>query len=603
MATFLNLIQFNQSDFMKISKEFNIFWNYISKYKKDFYKISFLAIFSSIILATIPFIYGRLVDLAQTQPTATNLIFSLLGIWFLMNILNSIFTSLVNIKSGSLAVDLYTDLICRASSHLMRLPLSFHRERKIGEILSKTQRAADQLNRFADEVLFWSLPQFLTAVFGILFLFFIDWRLGLGVLMIFIGYATITFYKTAQIITIQRNLSVTLEEVGGNLYDAIFNVQTIKSAAAENYQEQRTKDDYKKKLDSVFKKFKLSWNTMSFWQQSFYSTGFFVLFGVAVFLLVSQSISVGKFIMFFGYLNLISNPLKHISWSWQNYKNGMATIKRVEYILEEQPEDYNEKGRVIKDLKGKVQFKNVCFKYKEKPWTLENINILVLPGQKIALVGGSGEGKTTLVDLISLYFKPQKGKILIDGINIVKLNLKSLRDNIAYVPQEIILFNDTIKNNIKFGNQKATDRQVVEAAKIANAHDFIERFPNKYEQIVGERGIKLSAGQKQRIAIARAIVRNPKILILDEATSSLDSKTEKLVQGALEKLMKNRTTFIIAHRLSTVRLADKILVLKGGKIIEEGTHQELLEKKGAFFDLYSLQFPQGAKSHIHEKEI
>ena len=292
-----------------------------------------------------------------------------------------------------------------------------------------------------------------------------------------------------------------------------------------------------------------------------------------------------------------------IGWSYQSYKNAMATIKRVEGIMQEQTEDYNGKGKVLKNLKGKVQFKNVYFKYKEKPWALDNINLSVSPGQKIALVGGSGEGKTTLVDLISLYFKPQRGRILIDGVDARKLNLKFLRDNLAYVPQEIILFNETIKDNIKFGNQKATDQEVMEAAKIANAHDFIERFPNKYNKIVGERGVKLSAGQRQRIAIARAVVRNPKILILDEATSSLDSKTEKLVQKALEKLMKNRTTFIIAHRLSTIRLADKILVLKRGKIIEEGTHEELLGKRGAFFDLYSLQFPPNVKSHIHEKEI
>ncbi|MDP2820606.1 MAG: ABC transporter ATP-binding protein [bacterium] len=588
---------------MKLSKEFKIFWSYISKYKKEFYKVSFFAIFSSIILALIPFIYGKLIDVAQTQPTATNLILSLLGIWFLINISNSVFSNLVNRRGSFLAIDLYTDLICRVSFHLMRLPLSFHREKKIGEIITKIERAADRLHGFVDQNLFWSLPQILTAVLGILFLFFIEWRLAIGVSIIFVGYAIITISKTEHIIVAQRNLSAAFEDVGGNLYDAIFNVQTIKSSAAEDYQEKRIKADYKVRLDSIFKRFSSLWNSLLLQQQIFYSTGFFILFVAAVFLLVSQSISVGKFIMFFGYLNLASNPLRMIGWSWQNFKNGMATIKRVENLMEEQTEDYNGKGKIIKNLKGKIQFKNIYFKYKEKPWALENINLSVLPGQKIALVGGSGEGKTTLVDLISLYFKPQRGKILIDGIDARKLNLKFLRDNIAYVPQEIILFNETIKDNIKFGNQKATDQEVVEAAKIANAHDFIERFPNKYEQMVGERGIKLSAGQRQRIAIARAVIRNPKILILDEATSSLDSKTEKLVQKALEKLMKNRTTFIIAHRLSTIRLVDKILVLKKGRIIEEGTHEELLEKKGAFFEFYSLQFPPNIKSQIHEKEV
>ncbi len=585
---------------MEVIKEFKILWSYLSKYKKGFYKISLLAVASSVILAAVPYFYGKIIDVAEVNPSATNVIFALLFLWFLINILNVLFTNIVNKRSSFLAVNLQTDLICAATAHIIRLPLSFHREKKEGEILSRVERAGSQLYRFTDEVLFWSLPQILTAAVGIIFLFFIEWRLALGVAIIFVGYIAITIYQTTKIIKHQKELSEVFEEVGGNLYDAVFNTQTIKSAAAEEYQEGRTKYDYKVKLDIVYKKFTLLWNSLALRQQIFYSSAFVILFGFAVFILADKQISIGKFIMFFGYLNLAANPLRMIGWSWQNYRNGMATIKRVQTIMRETPEDYNIKGKILENLKGKVKFEKVCFKYEGKPWTLENINFTVLPGQKIALVGGSGEGKTTLVDLISLYFKPQKGKILIDGLDSRSFNLRFLRDNIAYVPQEIILFNDTIKNNIKFGNIKATDEQVVAAAKIANADDFIGRFHDKYEQMVGERGIKLSAGQKQRIAIARAVIRNPKILILDEATSSLDSKTEKLVQKALEKLMKGRTTFIIAHRLSTVRLADKILVVEKGKIIEEGTHEELLKKKGAFYEFYFLQSATGFE--ISEKE-
>ena len=208
----------------------------------------------------------------------------------------------------------------------------------------------------------------------------------------------------------------------------------------------------------------------------------------------------------------------------------------------------------------------------------------------MALVGGSGEGKTTTMDLLSLYFKPDKGEILLDNINISDLDLKFLRSIIAYVPQEIILFNDTIKNNILYGKPKATDQEIIAAAKSANMADFINTLPDQYNTLVGERGVKLSTGQKQRLAIARAIIRNPKILVLDEATSSLDSKSEKLMQTALEKLEENKTTFIIAHRLSTVRKADKILVLEKGRIIEEGNHETLMKKKGAYARIYNLQF-------------
>jgi ABC-type multidrug transport system fused ATPase/permease subunit len=207
----------------------------------------------------------------------------------------------------------------------------------------------------------------------------------------------------------------------------------------------------------------------------------------------------------------------------------------------------------------------------------------------VAIVGKSGEGKSTLVDLISRYNTPQKGKILFDGVDIGKMNLADLRNNIAIVPQEVALFNDTIKNNIAYANLEAGEEDVIRSAKLANCHQFIQKFPKKYEQVVGEKGVKLSIGQKQRVAIARAILRNPRILILDEATSALDSESEKYVQEALEEVMKNRTTFVIAHRLSTIRKADLILVIEKGKIVESGDHKELMNHGGVYKKLSELQ--------------
>jgi ABC-type multidrug transport system fused ATPase/permease subunit len=253
-------------------------------------------------------------------------------------------------------------------------------------------------------------------------------------------------------------------------------------------------------------------------------------------------------------------------------------------------EPYEKKGSVKLDIKGDIELKNVNFQYESGKQVLENISFKAKAGNVIALVGESGVGKSTLIDLISGYHFPNKGELLIDNHNIHDVNLKSLRQQIAVVPQEVVLFNDTILMNIKYGNFNVTDEQVKDVAKKAHALDFIEKFPNKWEQIVGERGVKLSVGQKQRIAIARAMLRNPKILILDEPTSALDAGSERIITESLDELMEGKTTFIVAHRLSTVRKADIILVFKDGKIIESGTHDELLMIEGGEYKrLYELQ--------------
>jgi subfamily B ATP-binding cassette protein MsbA len=243
---------------------------------------------------------------------------------------------------------------------------------------------------------------------------------------------------------------------------------------------------------------------------------------------------------------------------------------------------------------GKVDFNNVTFSYKQDETILHNINISVQPGEIIALVGPSGAGKSTFVNLIPRFFDTTQGEVCVDEVDVRKINSKDLRKFIGLVPQETYLFAGTIEDNIKFGRLDATHEEIVEAAKLANAHEFITSFPDSYNTVLGERGVNLSGGQAQRVALARAFLKNPKILILDEATSALDSETESLIQEALNLLMKDRTTFMIAHRLSTVVNADRIIVLEKGKIVETGKHEELLEKKGLYFQLYNAQ---------HKKEL
>jgi len=323
--------------------------------------------------------------------------------------------------------------------------------------------------------------------------------------------------------------------------------------------------------------------------------------GIAVFTLVliigghfilsdgSDKFSPSEFIAYLVVFTQILNPAKDLARTYNTIQKGMASLDRVNAILDEKmnvPE--NENPIRINDFKDSIEFRNVSFKYSEK-YVLKNINLKIKKGQTVALVGQSGSGKSTLVDLLPRFWDIQEGEILIDGINIKDYKLTDLRSLMGNVNQESILFNDTIRNNISFGVDSASDKEIEEAAKVANALEFIKEKDGNFNYIVGDRGGKLSGGQRQRLSIARAVLKNPPIMILDEATSALDTESEKLVQEALTNLMKNRTSIVIAHRLSTIKNADMICVLNDGEIVESGKHDELLNKNGAYKRLCDLQ--------------
>jgi subfamily B ATP-binding cassette protein MsbA len=283
-------------------------------------------------------------------------------------------------------------------------------------------------------------------------------------------------------------------------------------------------------------------------------------------------------------------PIRDLNKVNLEVQEGLAAAIRVFELLDTAPEIEDEEGAIpLPPVSEVVQFQNVSFKYDEEI-VLKDIALYVKVGEVIALVGMSGAGKTSLVNLLPRFYDVNKGQILIDGHDIRKVTIKSLRDQMALVTQQTILFNDTARNNIAYGSLKCSDQEIIEAAKAANAHDFIQRLPQGYETIIGEQGVKLSGGERQRLSIARALLKNAPILILDEATSSLDSDSETEVQKALEELMKGRTVFVIAHRLSTIRNAHRIIVLSDGQIVEEGTHEELIALGGEYRRLYDLQF-------------
>jgi len=573
---------------MQINKDIKTLWQYLKKYKKKVYFVIFLAVLSSAISAVIPYIYGHLVDLAVKGSTGINLILEILGLWLFLALFSGWIDRRADKINSTVSMLSSNDLLLDLVYHISNLPVSFHKDKKMGEILQRVGRASEFFERIVQELTLSLGPGLLKAFIGLGILTYVEWRLSLGVFLILVLFVIATFWKTKAIINTQKRLNKAYERGYGDFYNATHNINVVKSSIAEEFEKKRNIRNFSD-IVNKFKVFIRAWIKMDAWQQTIIGFGFVFVFGIGIFFLRAGLVSAGELVMFVGYINLVYQPFAHLGNNYRMFKRGMVVIRRALTLFNVKTEKYE--GRIgLKDISGEVVFDNVTFAYKKKRPVLRNVSFRIKPGEVVALVGESGVGKSTLVDLIFRYYSPNKGKILIDGHDIEEANLQSLRKNIAIVPQEVSLFNDTIKNNIAYGKPNTSMREIVKVAVAANAHEFIQKFPKKYKQIVGERGIKLSVGQKQRVAIARALLRDPKILILDEATSALDSVSEKLVQEALRRLIEGRTTFVIAHRLSTISHADKIFVIKKGEIVERGTHQKLMKiKNGIYRNFYLMQ--------------
>lgn len=575
---------------MEAFKDLEIVFKYLKKYKKKAYFIALISLIGSLIPAVIPFIYGRLVDAAILETASLKYIGTFLLIWLILALIGNWAGRFGRTKGWKLSADVGNDFLLQGAGHLLEVPLRFHKREKMGKIVRRVSRGANFLETIIGEIVFGIAPAFLTVFGALIILARIKWQLALALLTVLILYSLASFWKTKPIIKAQEGLNKAYEEAYGNLHDSISNIETVKAFTGEEFEKQKVERNFRERAGKKFKDFMELWDDLSLWQQTIFSLGFIFVFGQALFFLRKNLISAGQLVMFLGYVQLAYHPFGRLAQYYRITSIGLVTIHRALNLLKIEPELYEPKGaKELKAPKGEVEFLNVTFSYQNHQRILDDISFKVRSGEVIALVGKSGVGKTTLVDLISRYYTSEKGKILIDGQDISKVTLKSLRKNIARVPQEIILFNDTIKNNIRYGKLAASDKEIIRAAKKAQAHEFIKKFPRKYDQLVGERGIKLSTGEKQRIAIARAILKGAKILILDEAMASLDMETERKIRKALKQLMKGKTTLIIAHRLSTVIGADRIFVLEKEKIVEKGTHKELLEKGKVYKELYKSQ--------------
>jgi len=580
-----------------LRQSFGVLLIYLKKYKKETIALSLFGIISAVGNGIVPYIAGRFFDSIISPESGELFGFvmpayaAFLIVWGVIQVITYLVDWQINIRSENFSNAVWVDYWGKGTAHLLTLPMSFHKTKKIGEIGEKINRAAFSLETIVGRIVIDLAPQFLSILIALIIGFYINVYLALALVAGIIIYSIILVRSVTPIAEIQREYQTHLWRAFGDSFDLIGNAHAIKQATAEEYEGNRMSSLLKGPVLHLWGMMNKIWSNLTLVQRIIILGTQLIIFIASVVFIARGDMTVGDLLAFNAYATMMFGPFVVLGRNWQTIQNGVIQLEEAEAVLGEKPEIYHPAGSDKNlSIKGNLTFKDVSFQYDEKKPVLQNIDFKVKAGEVIALVGESGVGKSTLVELISGYNFANKGSVLIDDKPIETLDLISLRQQIGIVPQEVVLFNDTILHNIRYGSFGATDEQAKEAAKSAHAYDFIEKFPEKWKQTVGERGVKLSVGQKQRIAIARAILRNPKILVLDEPTSALDAGSEKIITESLEKLMKGKTTFIIAHRLSTVRKADAILVFKEGKIVEKGKHDELLKIQGGEYRrLYELQ--------------
>lgn len=475
-------------------------------------------------------------------------------------------------------------------SHLQKLSLRFYSNRKVGEIISRVIHDVEQTKNFVVTGLMNIWLDMATIIIALVIMFSMDVWLTLVAIVMFPFYGFSIKYFYARLRSLTRERSQALAEVQGHLHERVQGMNVVKSFALEDYEEQQFSVRNRNFLDRALDHTR--WNAKTFAVVNTITdiAPLLVIFASG-YLVITGQLELGSMVAFVLYMERLYNPLRRLVNSSTTLTQSVASMDRVFQLIDEKYDiEDKENAKELRDVRGDISFENVTFTYDEaNAAVLKNFHLTINAGETVALVGMSGGGKSTIISLIPRFYDVTEGRIKVDGIDIREYQVRSLRNNIGMVLQDNVLFSDSIKNNILMGNPYAHEDEVINAAKLANAHDFIMELPNGYDTEVGERGVKLSGGQKQRIAIARVFLKNPPILILDEATSALDLESEHYIQEALEILAKDRTTFIVAHRLSTITHADRIVVVENGIITEMGKHDELMKKKGSYYNLFQVQ--------------
>ena len=474
--------------------------------------------------------------------------------------------------------------------HIQKLSFDFFDNRPVGKILARVVGDVNALKNLFNQSIQTLIPELLSLVCVAIAMFILNVKLAMACIILLPFLTIAMFYieihsrKRWEVFRNKRS------NLNGFTHEDFSGIKVVQAFANEKNTEKNFRKMVKEQKEAFLNAVRLN---DCFWPlvELSWGIGTLIVFAVGYRLILSGEIQVGKLIAFSMYTGMFWRPIMNLSSFYNTLITNFAAADRIFDILDQEPDIENiGKAPKMNRIEGKVEFRNIDFSYNVGGKVLNNINFKVNPGDKIALVGATGSGKTTIISLLSRFYDPTDGEILVDGKNIKYVDLYSYRSQMGIMLQDTFLFSSTIMENIRYGRLDATDEEVINAAKAVNAHEFIMKLENGYDTEVNERGSRLSLGQRQLVSFARALLANPRILILDEATSNIDTQTEMLVQKGIEKLIKGRTSFVIAHRLSTIRDCDKILVISDGEIIEAGTHDELLRNKGMYYDLYSAQY-------------
>lgn len=550
----------------------------------------------ALIVSGVDIIYPLLADKALDEyifPGAPTLrpFTILIVVSVLMYLVRAACNYIVTYYGHVLGVYIEADMRKDVFSHLQKLGFSFYDKSRTGKLMARcTTDLFDvvELAHHGPEDVFISVVTFIGSFIAMAL---INWRLALVLIATVPLMLAFVMYLRKRLNTTSRKVKESVAVINSDIESAISGARVAKAFTNEEHEVEKFELGNKNYIKAKSKNYRAMGQFMA-GMEFFTSILRVLVLAFAGFLIIRNkgNMTVENLVVFLLYIGSFTTPIRKLAMFMEQYTMGMAGFRRFVEIMDTDPTIFDKEGAVeLTNVKGDIEFKNVTFAYNEGRHVLENINLTVPHGKTVALVGPSGGGKTTLCHLIPRFYDVEEGSITVDGLDVRDVTMRSLRGNIGIVQQDVFLFAASVKDNIRYGRLDATDEEIIAAAKAAEIHDDIMKMPDGYDTIVGERGITLSGGQKQRVSIARIFLKNPPILILDEATSALDSATEAKITGALERLSRGRTTLVIAHRLSTVRNADEIIVIDETGILERGTHEELLKKGGAYKLLHDAQ--------------